>query len=144
MKKLKLTLPGQTDYLQEIRTFSINYARTLGFKEEELSQIEMAVDEAATNIIRHAYQEDPGLPDSRKFIEIELRKIDQGMEIILRDQGRPYDPTQRPMPDIDKHVKEGRTTGLGVFTMKTFMDNLEYHYIQGTGNEIIMTKYLSS
>lgn len=144
MAKLILKIPGETSYLSRIREFVLDFAKTLGFDEEGLGDIEMSVDEAATNIIRHGYDEDPDLPDENKVIEIEITKIDNGIEIAIQDRGKPYNPKNAPIPNLEKHFEQMKTHGLGIFAMKQFMDELEHNYISGKGNLITMRKYLKS
>ncbi len=144
MKKLKLALPGETDYLQQIRNFINGHTSHLGFSEQDRAEIEMAVDEAATNIIRHGYQEDPDISPEKRTIELEVLPLDQGIQISLRDHGKNFDPTLQKVPDLEQHIKNRKTSGLGVFAMSSFMDSLEHHYIEGVGNEIIMKKHFSS
>ena len=142
MKKLTLRLPGETDYLARLREFTLDYARELGFDETVLGEIEMSVDEAATNVIRHAYGEDPDLPDEKRRIEIELSSDEKQFIVLIRDFGRPYNPVNAPLPDLEKHFEERKTHGLGVFAMRTFMDNMEHHYSERSGNELMMRKNL--
>ncbi len=142
MKKLTLRLPGETDYLARLREFTTDYARELGFDETALGEIEMSVDEAATNVIRHAYGEDPDLPDEKRRIEIELSFDEENFIVLIRDFGRPYNPVNAPIPDLKKHIEERKTHGLGVFAMRSFMDSLEHKYSEHFGNELIMRKAL--
>jgi len=137
-----LCVPGDSSSLEKVRNFVIEFAKEVGFKGDDLGSIELAVDEGVTNIIRHAYDEDPDIPEDKKVVEIELIKIDSGMEIRLRDNARPFNPRNVPLPDIEKHVRDGKTHGLGVFAMKIFMDEIEHNYYEGRGNEIILRKFI--
>lgn len=141
MEKLVLKIPGETDYLSRIREFVKDYAAECGFSEEEKGDIEISADEAATNIVKHAYGDDPDINGNDRIIEVEIGAIDNGMEIRFRDRGKPFDPSAYPTPDIARHIAEKKTHGLGIFAMKIFMDEIDYRYIDGVGNQITMRKY---
>lgn len=141
MEKLVLKIPGETDYLSRIREFVVDYARECGFSGEETGDIEISADEAATNIVRHAYGDDPAVPEKNRIIEVEIGALKNGMEIVFRDRGKPFDPKKYPMPDLARHIAQKKTHGLGIFAMKVFMDEIDYKYIDGVGNQITMRKY---
>lgn len=143
MSKLTLRIRGETNYLSKLRAFVNDLAEKAGFDSSALGDIEFAVDEAATNIIRHAYDEDPDIPDERRIIEVEVNEIEKGIEIVLKDRAKPFNPENVPSPDLSKHVQSFKTSGLGVFAMKVSMDEISHRYLQGVGNEITMKKYLS-
>jgi anti-sigma regulatory factor (Ser/Thr protein kinase) len=142
MNKLVLKIPGETNFLSKIREFALSFAEKMGFDEGALGDIEMAVDEWATNIIRHSYGEDPEFPSEKRIIEVEVNKLENGIEIVFQDRGKPYNPKNTPLPDLRKHVEERKTHGLGVFAMKQFMDELDYQYVSGVGNRIVLRKFL--
>jgi len=112
----------------------------LGLSEEITSDVEFAVDEGVTNIIKHAYDEDPDIPDENRIIEVEMQFQDDELEVILRDRARPYNPINAPLPDLTAHLSKRKTHGLGVFAMKKFMDRMEHSYITGFGNEVHLFK----
>jgi len=136
-----LRIAGKTESLARIREFVLTFARELGFSEDKLGEIEMAVDEAATNIIRHSYNEDSEIPEDRRVIEVEVKKLDNGIELQVSDFGKPFNPVGVPLPDLERHVESKKTHGLGVFSMKVFMDEMEHQYLPGVGNIITMRKF---
>lgn len=149
MKRLVLKVPGETDYLEKIRQFVSDFAGACGFSEEEKGDIEISADEAATNIVKHAYLQDPSIPDRDKTIDIVLETIPNGMEIRIRDRGRPFNPNSWPMPDMAEHVAKKKTHGLGIFAMKMFMDEIDHQYVEESagekaGNLVVLRKYLKS
>jgi anti-sigma regulatory factor (Ser/Thr protein kinase) len=91
----------------------------------------LAVDEACTNIIRHAYDGDH---DQR--IEVQIRMHPNRIEVKLRDYGRKPDPAKikpRELHDI-------RPGGLGVHFIRTIMDEVVYDHSHEVGTELRMTK----
>lgn len=140
MDKLVLKVPGDTGRLEKIRGFVAEFAREAGCTPGIVGEIEFAVDEAATNIVKHAYGEDPEIPEERRIIEIEIGKVPEGIRITLCDRAKPFNPENVPLPDLDSHLAGHKTHGLGVFAMKSFMDSMEHSYIPGVGNRIVLTK----
>ncbi len=134
----KLRIPSQTDNLEIIRMFVRKVAEKVGFDEEEASKIELACDEACTNVIKHAYSK--GNKD--KSLDI-IVKIDyQKFTIIVTDHGRGFDPKSIKMPDMKEYLAELKVGGLGIYLMRTLMDEVDYDIKPGVRNQVKMVKYL--
>ena len=118
---LVVKIPSQTSYLALVRDVTKRMAETAGFSAATGDQIALAVDEATTNIIEHAYR---GAGDQ----EIELRFEDRGGEfrVELIDTGQMVDPRTVPRVDIDRFVTERRTGGLGMHLMEKIMDSVTF------------------
>ncbi len=140
--KSVLRIPGETAYLERVRSFVIDYARKIGFNDDGTGEIELAVDELCTNIIRYSYNQDPDIPPELKQIEVEVEEIKKGIQITVKDHGKPFDPGRFPLVNLDDHISELRTHGLGIYTMKKFMDKLKHEYKEGRGNNITLIKKL--
>ncbi len=136
-KTLKKTILSSTDNLLEVREFVSAAARDFGFSEEETSKIALAVDEACTNIIKHAYKN-----QSDKKIQVTISRQPNKFEISIVDEGKKFDPeTIKPL-DLKEHLSRYRRGGLGVYLMRTLMDKVEYHTHSGKKNEVRLTKFL--
>ncbi|MEK7726994.1 MAG: ATP-binding protein [candidate division KSB1 bacterium] len=135
-KKYHLRIPSQTDNLEIIREFVTRVARQVGFQEEEASKIELAVDEACTNVIEHAYSK-----DERKLIDIDIQIDPQKFTIIITDQGKGFDLKQINKPDMKKYLEEMRVGGLGIYLMQTLMDEIDFDVVGGRKNQVKMVKY---
>jgi serine/threonine-protein kinase RsbW len=108
-----------------------------GFQAAYINRLQIAVDEAVTNIIEHGYGDQP--PGSTTFtMRIDANPDEFRVEIL--DRGARYD--QPPLEDIDiqRHVAAGRTGGLGVFLMRRIMDVVDYQYETGRHNRLVMVK----
>jgi serine/threonine-protein kinase RsbW len=128
---------SRTDNLLEVRDFVGEAARSFGFSEEEAANIILAVDEACTNIIKHAYQY-----ATDKEIEVTIRQSKDSFEIRIFDNGKSFDPSTIRQPDLKEHIGHRRRGGLGVYLMKKLMDKVEYNFHGGKRNEVRLTKYL--
>lgn len=137
-KTISKTILSRTDNLLEVREFVSDAARQFGFADEEVANIVLAVDEACTNIIKHAYQYAPD-----KEISISILRNDGAFEIKIIDEGKDFNPNELRAPDLRQNLSQHRRGGLGVYLMKKLMDKVEYNFSSGRKNEVSLTKYLT-
>ncbi|MEW6510596.1 MAG: ATP-binding protein [Bacteroidota bacterium] len=137
MKTESIQIESRTERLIAVRDFVSEAARAFGFGDEDVSKIALAVDEACTNIIKHAYRFDP-----TKTISISVVEDGGAFQIAIRDTGRQFDPAQVHPPDMKEYLSHYRKGGLGVYLMKSLMDKVEYDIMPGKANEVRLTKYL--
>ncbi|MFH1799993.1 MAG: ATP-binding protein [Candidatus Omnitrophota bacterium] len=102
-----------------------------GWEKKTTEEILLAVDEALTNIIRHAYQGGTGK------MTVSVMVADDRIEIVLEDRGKKFDPTQLPPPELPR-LKPG---GLGVHFIKTIMDQVIYDNQNRGGNRLRLIKH---
>jgi serine/threonine-protein kinase RsbW len=133
-----ITIESRTDRLVAVREFVSHAAREFGFSDEEVSKIALAVDEACTNVIKHAYKLDP----SQK-ISILISGANGRFDIVVRDHGVHFNPGEIQSPDMKEYLSHYRRGGLGVYLMKSLMDDVEYRIGPGENNEVRLTKYLA-
>lgn len=132
-----LTIPGRYDRIREACDFVVAGAEEAGFDPDEVFRIQLACDEACTNIIEHAY----GVEDAGEIgVSWEIKK---GAFIIeLRDSGRPFRPETVPspsVPDTPEDVDELKVGGLGLHFMRTLMDEVKFSF-NDEGNHLVMVK----
>jgi len=124
------------EYLDEIRDFVGSIARDGGFSDKDIYNIQLATDEAASNIIEHAYE---GVSDG--ILELSCGMLDDTIKIVLTDHGEPFDPGSIPMPDLKADLTERKIGGLGIFLMRKLMDNVHYDsYPEKNSNTLTMIK----
>jgi serine/threonine-protein kinase RsbW len=131
----KITFPARFDYLDEIRDFVAEIARQGGFSEKLVYSLQLAADEAASNIIEHAYE---GIPDA--FIDITCDLHDDVIVITMHDTGSSFDPSTVKQPNIKADLSDRQIGGLGVYLMRKLMDEVSYESNSTTGNLLTMTK----
>ncbi len=131
-----LTVATTLDALKEISAFITDAATHAGLDEHTTWQVELAVDEAATNIIQHAMAGTPGT------MELTWRVESGAFVVMLRDWGRPFDPAQVPTPDIHSPLEERQAGGLGIFLMNRLMDSVDFSFDPDQGNLLVMRKAL--
>jgi serine/threonine-protein kinase RsbW len=130
-----LKLPAKFDHLDEIREFVGDVARQGGFSPKDVYAVQLAADEAASNIIEHAYE---GVTGGE--LEISCRLNGDSIVITLHDDGKPFDPSQVRDPNLGADLAERQIGGLGVYLMRKLMDEVRYHSESGTGNLLTMKK----
>jgi serine/threonine-protein kinase RsbW len=135
VKEYTLCTPSRTDHLERIRTFVSEASRRAGFGEEDVNKIELAVDEACSNVITHAYGRDEG-----QDLHVAVRTDAAKLTVVVTDHGKSFDFQGLRMPDMKQYLAELRVGGLGIYLMKMLMDEVEYRSEPGR-NELIMTKY---
>ena len=129
------TIPSSTRYLDDVRQFVVRYAQHAHLPEDDVEQFKIAVDEACTNVIEHAYK---GRDDHE--VDITIIIDPDRFTVRIRDEGEPFDESKYRAPNLVELAKNRRKGGLGVHIIRTLMDSVEYHS-QGQVNEIRMTKY---
>ena len=135
----ELRVKSKTENLSEIRDFVCGNARAAGILEATVENIILAVDEACTNIIKHAYKLSP-----EGEIIIKINYDDEKFTVTIIDYGKSFEPDRVPLPDLQKYYREHRVGGLGMYLMKSLMDNVEYISVPGEYNQVLLSKNIRS
>ena len=108
------------------------------FDERGWKRIELAVEEALVNIVRHAYL---GKPEKihLKVIHHPQKKV----EIVIEDGGPPFDPLSTKLPDVSGNLEEREIGGLGIMMMRQNMDEVKYQR-KGKSNVLTLVKTIRS
>jgi serine/threonine-protein kinase RsbW len=136
-KELKVT--SKTENLSLIREFIQSAAVQVGMQPGITEDVMLAVDEACTNIIKHAYE---SFPDGE--ILLRLKYSDHKFTITIIDYGHSFHPEDVPDPDLQKYYRQHRVGGLGMYLMKTLMDEVKYSSIPGKYNQVYLMKHLNN
>lgn len=115
------TFPGTLDSLAPVRAYVTNAGQAAGLDSARIYNLCLAVDEIATNIVLHGYEE-VGL---RGDIAIEASQERGQLIIRLLDHGRTYDPDQVPTPDFENPLNQ-QIGGWGLFLSKSGVDHFDY------------------
>jgi len=130
-----MIFPAKFEFLDEIRDLVAQVARQGGFSDKEVYSIQLAADEAASNVIEHAYA---GIQDG--VIQIACDMQGDAIVITMLDRGKPFNPSKVKQPNIKANLSERQIGGLGVYLMRKLMDNVRYESIPGEGNLLTMFK----
>lgn len=129
-----LTITSRPENLARLAEFITQVAANFGLTDQEAYNIQMAVDEAVTNIIEHAYDGGEGP------IEISVERRGDDFVVILRDQGAPFDPEAIADPDINASLEEREIGGLGLYFMRRLMDEVSFSFSDSGWNELTMIR----
>lgn len=130
------TFVGRLENLSQIGKYVAQAAQKAELDDEATYAVELAVDEAATNIIEHGYGEDqPG-----KIVCI-YEVLQDGLKIILQDQAQKFDSESVPEPSFyGKSIENLTPRGLGLFFIRKLMDEVNFDFSPGTGNILTLIK----
>ena len=118
---LVLRVPSRTEFLATIRDATRRMAAVAGFDDAQADQLALAVDEASTNVIEHAYRGAPG-----RTIEVRFQDGDGVLRVEVVDDGEAVDPRAVPQVDLHRYASERRTGGLGMHLMGRIMDSVTF------------------
>ena len=135
MKTKELKVKSKTENLSLIRDFISSSAAEAGVAPDVVENIILAVDEACTNIIKHAYK---SFPDGELIIK--TKSTLSRFVISITDFGNTFEPDTIPEPDLQKYYRQKRVGGLGMYLMKTLMDDVKYVSVPGKHNEVLLSK----
>lgn len=130
----KLTIWAENRELPRLCEVAGQAGQELGLAEDEIYQLQLAIDEACANVVRHAYGGNGG------YLELTVQAVDDEIEVIVHDWGQPFDPASVPLPDTAAPLEDRTLGGLGLYLMNQVMDRVEYQPSRTNGNRLYMTK----
>jgi serine/threonine-protein kinase RsbW len=122
--------------LDDMREFVRQAAEDAGMDDGDIYAVQLAVDEACSNIIEYACH---GRCDEQ--IEITCTTSGDRLTVMIRDHGEPFDPASAPAPDLDADLENRPVGGLGIFLMRQLMDEIRYERLGESGNVLTLVKY---
>lgn len=134
-QNFSLRVNSRVERLAEIADFIADAACACGLNEDQTYEVQMAVDEACTNVMEHAYR---GKPEGT--IDIVCVKRSNDFVVTIQDFGVRFDPRKVESPKTSDPLSKRRIGGLGLFFMRKLMDCVEFDFSPGRGNRLTMTK----
>jgi serine/threonine-protein kinase RsbW len=132
--RLSYTLDSTLETVDSAEQTASRFAADAGFDEEAAMQIGMAVREAAINAVLHGNAYDPG-----KKVRLDFERTGHDLVITIRDQGHGLDVSKIPDPLAPENLM--KTSGRGIFLIRSFMDEVEIHPSQA-GTEVKLIKHV--
>lgn len=124
----EMIVPAKLEELETVTGFVREQLEGYDCPMKQLIQIEIAVEELYVNIARYAYRP---VGDGYAAVRCEVLKDPLRVVIQFLDDGIPYNPLEKPDPDITKDADEREIGGLGIFMVKQSMDGIDYSYENG-------------
>lgn len=115
MRSVRLRVPARAEYIALARLALSGLAEIVAFSDELLADLKLALTEAVSNSVRHAY------PDGSGFVSIEYELTGEALAVEVVDDGTGFDP-DRPAPLEGEELTEG---GLGIAIIRTIADEFE-------------------
>jgi serine/threonine-protein kinase RsbW len=113
----------------------IGVPELMKMKEAEQFNFHLVVEEIVVNVCSYAYTDDGPFT-------ITVDNKDQVISIVFKDSGIPFNPLERPDPDINLPLEDRQIGGLGIFLTKKLMDEVKYENSNGN-NVLTITKKIS-
>jgi len=129
----ELTLPSRIETVAKAANAVADFVSRSGISEEAAFGIDMAVREAVTNAVVHGNAQ-----DEQKAVELTLKSSPEAVEITVHDQGQGFSPEEVPDPTAEENIL--KTSGRGIFFMRTFMDEVTWSIRPGGGTTVRMLK----
>jgi serine/threonine-protein kinase RsbW len=125
-----LSVPSSVENLAMVRDFIRRVCEQAGFEKADITKLTMAVDEACTNIVEHAYGY-----DITKEVKVRAIYDDEQIRIELIDTGHDFDPTLVQPKSLEELVSKRKTGGLGIRLIRSLVDEVRYEISPGHKNE---------
>ena len=136
IKEIDAEFPAEEKYLDGIQRLVREACASAGMRRKDVSAVLLAIEEGATNVIRHAYLYERGV------LRLRITIYSRQMTFSIIDYGRSFRPEGSGKLDLDRLIESGRRGGLGFYMIQKIMDSVEYVSWSGR-NELRMTRRLS-
>jgi anti-sigma regulatory factor (Ser/Thr protein kinase) len=134
-EKFEFEIEGTMGNLPALHDFITATLKKLDIDSPPAYDIELAVDEITTNVVKHAYKEKAGR------IWVTCFRLGQEFYVIIKDEGKPFDPSTMPPPDLTSELEKRKVGGLGIYFVRRVMTRMGYEYRDGM-NIVTLVKKL--
>jgi len=133
VEKTELSLPSRIETVAAAAAAVAEFVNRSGVGDEAAFGIDMAVREAVTNAVVHGNRQ-----DESKVVDITLKSSPDAVEISVHDQGPGFNPSDVPDPTAAENIL--KTSGRGIFFMRSFMDEVDWLIRPEGGTTVRMLK----
>jgi serine/threonine-protein kinase RsbW len=125
---------GRLQDIEPVIDYAVTAAHEAGFNEQVLQRVRLAVDELATNIVVHGYDEAGRSGD----LSLSVEYNEDQLTIYLEDTGKQYDPRSTPPPDLSTPAEKRPLGGLGVHLALWALDKFYYEHKKDRNRSILI------
>ena len=129
----ELSLPSRIETVAEVAAAVAEFVTRSGVSDDAAFGIDMAVREAVTNAVVHGNRQ-----NEDKLVAIVLKNLPDAVEISVHDQGPGFNPNEVPDPTAEENIL--KTSGRGIFFMRSFMDEVDWFLPPEGGTTVRMLK----
>ncbi len=130
---MKFSIASEIANIDEAVVKTVDFAKEIGFEEDSIFGIDMAVREAVANAVKHGNS-----LDADKAVEVTLSDLSEGLEIAVRDFGAGFEVEDVPDPTNPENLL--KEDGRGILFMQNFVDEVEWHNHPDGGMLVKMVK----
>jgi anti-sigma regulatory factor (Ser/Thr protein kinase) len=125
-RHLTLALANSRSEIARLTEAVDDFARLTQMTDEDRHTVQLILDELVINVIKYAF------PDTQPHtIDVQLSLHGRALTICVGDDGREFDPTQAPAPDLNRPIEERPIGGLGIHIVRTLSDSITYQRAGG-------------
>ena len=137
-----LQVPCRYSYLRVVRQSIMDLCARAGMSEFKSAQLEMAVDEACSNVIEHSYSGEVDASKEPRHPGLRLNLIQYNDRVVVEvlDRGRGFDFNGHQVVEPEEYLEDERERGLGMYIIQRFVDDLEYQRGTEAGNCLRLVK----
>ena len=135
-RKTKILELNHLDHIGQVEKAITKIMKDLGFDHDSIYGTVVSVVEAVTNAVKHGNNNNP-----QKKARIFCRKTKKSVSFIIYDNGDGFDPKAVPDPTKPENIE--KTSGRGIFLMRSLMDEVKFSTNARSGTRVEMSKYLS-
>ncbi len=132
-----LTIPNDPVYAQAAAGYVVEIAKIIGFIGQDLNAISEAVSQAIVAQMLYSFE-----PGEKADIEISCERIVEGLKIVLKDKGLPFDDSAVSAQSAKPPSSPASSFGLGILGLKEHMHEVLLHNLGSRGKEIVLVKQL--
>jgi anti-sigma regulatory factor (Ser/Thr protein kinase) len=133
---MRIELDNSLDEMENVMMALEGFSDSAGLDMRTAQAAEMALDELLTNIISYGY-----LDSGQHKIAVEMCVEENALQIVVSDDGIPFNPFEQEEPDLDSSIDERDLGGIGIHLVKKFMDEYSYQRLEER-NVVTLLKYL--
>jgi serine/threonine-protein kinase RsbW len=133
---IEMLVPCQSKFLSVLRLAVAGAAARAGLGVGEVDDVKVAVSEACTNVIDHAFP--PEQAEAERAIHLRIIVREGELRLEVEDEGVGFDPKRLPKPDLEERVEQ--EGGLGLYLIHGLMDDVKVESAPGSGTKITMIK----
>jgi len=120
-------IPKAIKFIEDIMT-SADFAST------KIMKVRLAVEEVCNNIVHHAY------PEQKGSFRLISSSIGGSLVVVIEDEGIHFDPTKTDGPLLVDNVEERSIGGLGIYLIKSFVEEMRYEFVDGKNTLTLIIK----
>ena len=133
---LAVSFKNQLAEIERLGTILTAFAQQQGWSPQFLFETNIALEELLTNIISYGYED-----EQEHTIALRLSDAINELTVEMEDDGRPFNPLEKPDPDVTLPLEEREVGGLGIYLVRQFMTDLVYQRAEGKNHIMLKKKH---